>query len=67
MDIDEAKKVVEIILECDGGCKYCVANLLKLFNDEFPDYKDIVNMLFRDKFGIELEDFLNELYKEYKR
>ncbi|NWF52058.1 MAG: hypothetical protein HXY47_03145 [Nitrospirae bacterium] len=63
----EAEKVIKIILEADGGCKFCVASLLKLYGDEFPEYKENANMAFRDKFEIGLEEFLNESHKEHIR
>jgi hypothetical protein len=67
MEKDDAEKVIKIILEADGGCEYCVARLLGLFNDEFSEHKDIANKAFRDKFGTEIEDFLNPSHKEHRR
>ncbi len=64
---DEAEKVIGIILECDGGCSYCVSGLLKLFTDEFPEHKDVANMIFRDKFDTDLEGFLNLSPKDHKK
>lgn len=61
---DGAEKVIGIILECDGGCAYCVSSLLKLFTDEFPEHKDVANMVFRDQYGADLEGFLNQSHKE---
>jgi len=40
---------------------------VKLFGDEFPEYKENANMAFRDKFEIGLEEFLNESHKEHIR
>lgn len=64
---DEAQKVIEIIFECDGGCKYCVSNLLNLFIANFSEYEHIAKKAFENKFGIGVEDFLNQLHKEYSR
>jgi hypothetical protein len=61
---DEAEKVIKIILECDGGCKYCVSRLLNLFLSNFNEYKYIAKKAFKDKFGIDLEDFLNQSQKK---
>ena len=63
---DEAEKVIGIILECDGGCEYCVSTLLKLFIDEFPEHKGIAKIAFRDKFGTDLEGFLNQSHKDHR-
>lgn len=63
---EEAEKVIEIILECDGGCEYCVSSLLKLFGDKFPEHENLAKIAFREKFSIELEDFLNQSHKEHK-
>jgi coenzyme F420-reducing hydrogenase beta subunit len=56
MDRKEAKQIIEILFTADGGCKYCVADLLTLFCKEFPEYKRIAEKLFKEKFGVELED-----------
>lgn len=63
---EEAEKVIEIILECDGGCEYCVSSLLRLFGDKFPKYRSLTKTAFKDKFGKELEDFLNQPHKEHR-
>jgi hypothetical protein len=36
MDIEDAKKVIGILLNADGGCSFCVASLCRDFRDEFP-------------------------------
>ena len=64
MKEDEVRKVIDILLECDGGCEYCVANLIKLFSEKFPEYKEIAYRAFRDNFNEELEDFLNQAYDD---
>jgi len=48
------------MLSADGGCKYCVSDLLRLFSTEFPEYRKPAKTAFKDKFGIEFEDFLKE-------
>jgi|GEM_PF-1532533 len=67
MKKEEAEKVIEIILECDGGCKYCVSSLLNLFIANFNKYEHMAKRTFKDKFGIDIEDFLNQSYKEHSR
>lgn len=64
---EDAEKVIKILLECDGGCKYCVSSLLNLFIANFNEYKYIAKKAFSDKFGIDLEDFLNQSHKEHRR
>jgi len=60
MKKEEAEKVIKIMLSADGGCKYCVSDLLRLFSTEFPEYRKPAKTAFKDKFGIEFEDFLKE-------
>lgn len=64
---EEAKKVIKIILGADGGCKYCVSSLLKLFIDEFPEYENIAKLAFVKTFDTHLEDFLNQKHKRLNR
>jgi len=43
MDKEEAEKIINILLKCDGGCEYCV---LKLFCKEFPEYAELTQNIF---------------------
>ena len=54
MNRKEVEKVIKIILTADGGCEYCVTSLLKLFSTEFPEYKELAEAIFKEKFGFEL-------------
>lgn len=65
MKKEDAEKVVEILLECDGGCEYCVSSLLKLFSYKFPQHRNLAKEAFKDKFDKELEDFLEHPHKEH--
>lgn len=60
MKQDEAKEVIKLMLTADGGCQYCVSDLLKLFCTEFPEHKELAKKAFRKMFGIELESHLDE-------
>ena len=51
MDKREAQKIIKILLESDGGCKYCAAEQVKLFCEEFPDYMQEAQGAFLEKFG----------------
>lgn len=53
MNKEETERVIKILLECDGGCEYCVAHLLNLFCKEFPDYEQIAKNAFQERFGKE--------------
>lgn len=55
MDKREAEKIIEVLLECDGGCEYCAAKQVKLFCKEFPDYIQEAKEAFLEKFGKELD------------
>ena len=41
MTQEEATKVIIILKTADGGCKFCVAELLKRFFKEFPEWKTL--------------------------
>ncbi len=60
MKKEEAEEVIRILLQCDGGCEYCVSSLLKLFGDKFPEHESTARLAFKKKFGIKLEDFLDQ-------
>lgn len=64
MKKNAAEKVIEIILKCDGGCEYCVSRLLNLFTAHFKEYREIAETAFKEKFGEELENFLNQTLKD---
>jgi len=57
MKKEEAEEVIKIMLEADGGCEYCVSDLLKLFCKEFPEYIEPAKMAFQERFGKELDCF----------
>ncbi len=59
MKKEEAEEVIKILLQCDGGCEYCVSSLLKLFGDKFPEHESIAKLAFKKEFGITLEEFLD--------
>jgi hypothetical protein len=48
----EAKQIIEILFTTDGGCKYCVTDLVTLFYKEFPEYKEIAEKPFKKRFGV---------------
>jgi len=37
----DAEKFIEVLKTADGGCQYCVKNLLKNFIKKFPQNKEI--------------------------
>jgi hypothetical protein len=43
MDKEDAKKVIEILRSADGGCDYCVKDLLKLFYAKFPEHATLIS------------------------
>jgi len=40
MNKKEIDKVLKIISSADGGCPFCVKDILDFFVLEFPEYKD---------------------------
>lgn len=55
MNKEEAKRVLEIMAQADGGCIYCGSELFNRFSEEFPEFTDIAKDIFKKKFNIELE------------
>lgn len=41
MTKEEAQKVLEIMRTADGGCEYCVKELLDQFEEAFPEFKHL--------------------------
>jgi len=48
---DEAEEIIKILLTVNGGCHYCARELLDLFLESFPEYIDLVNKLYKNKFN----------------
>lgn len=42
MNEEEAKKVIGILKCADGGCEFCVNDLLELFKKQFPEFKHLI-------------------------
>jgi len=59
MKRESAEKVIKILLSADGGCIFCARELLKLFVNQFPEYKDLAQELFKNTFGTD-NDFSGE-------
>jgi hypothetical protein len=57
MNKEEAEEVIKLLLECDGGCEYCVSHLLKLFCKEFAAHIEAAKKAFKEKFDKELDCF----------
>ncbi len=57
----------KMLTQSDGGCEYCVSSLLELFSDKFPEYGSIAKSAFKEKFGMALEDFLNQNPDDVRR
>ena len=66
MDKETAKKVLEIMLNADGGCEFCVRKLYLQFIKEFPQYSYLARKLYRETFNQELvtEDMAESIIKE---
>ena len=43
------------MLSTDGGCVFCVSELIELFVSQFPKYKDLAGELFKSKFETDIE------------
>ena len=41
MNKEEAEKIIRILFTADGGCHYCVEQLIDMFTIEFPEYKKL--------------------------
>lgn len=58
MTKEEAKKVTSIIMDAEGG--YSVSNLLTAFSVQFPEYKDDIDEVFREAYGMGVEEYQQE-------
>ena len=38
MTHDEAVKMAKVLMEADGGCSHCIANLADWAKEEFPEH-----------------------------
>lgn len=38
MTLEEAKKVADIVGQCDYGCSTCIEPLLRMLNTDFPEF-----------------------------
>jgi hypothetical protein len=54
MDNHEAKTVLEILATADGGCEFCARELFNRFAERFPEFSELAESIFREKFGKEL-------------
>lgn len=59
MDRIEAEKIMRILLTADGGCEYCVSDLLNLFCKEFPEFRKMAEDIFKQTFKKNLNDFIS--------
>lgn len=57
MNMDEAKKILEIMTYADGSCVYCARELFFQFIREFPEFVDLAKEIFKRNFNEELENF----------
>jgi len=59
MNKEDAKKVIKLLLTVDGGCKYCVNDVLKEFQDTFPEID--ISKIMKTSF----KEFQSECEHEY--
>lgn len=52
---ESAEKVIKILLTADRGCIFCATELLNLFINEFPEYKELSRELFKNTFETDIE------------
>ena len=66
MDKETAKKVLEIMLNADGGCEFCVRDIYLKFIKNFPEYSYLARKMYRETFNQELipEDMVGNIIKE---
>jgi len=48
MTPEDAEKVIQILLKADGGCPYCVGDMLQNFGDEFPEFQALAIKAFNE-------------------
>jgi uncharacterized protein len=66
VDKETAKKVLQILLNADGGCKFCVRDLFLQFIKEFPQYSYLARIMYSETFHQQLitEDMVENIIKE---
>ena len=55
MDKNEAKQVLKIISTADGGCQFCVTELLDKFVSKFPEHESETKVYY-EKIDKELKE-----------
>lgn len=55
MDRREAERVIQIMLQADGGCPACVGALLCYFMARWPDHEGLAREMYMNEFGAPLE------------
>ena len=50
MILSEANKIIEIMLEADGGCRWCCHHLIQRFIQEFPEHGMLAQEAYRRAF-----------------
>ena len=58
MGEDEARRVLGILSTADGGCRYCVRDLLEQFVCAFPQFKTLAESMY----GVDFKDLAEILY-----
>ncbi len=53
---DEAKIVINIMMTADGDCYNCARNLIEKFKITFPQFKDLADKLYNEKYSWIIED-----------
>jgi hypothetical protein len=54
MTKEEATKVIKTMMSADGQCFVCANSLLWYFTQEFPEWKDLANELYRKEWDEEI-------------
>ncbi len=56
MNRQEAEEVLKIMVTADGGCLYCAQKLFIRFIEEFPEFRELAEEIFEERFGKNLFD-----------
>lgn len=54
MNQEEAIKIIIIFMDADGGCSYCARELCLEFVEDFQEFKELTETMYKETFKEEL-------------
>ena len=54
MNKEEAIKVIIILMNADGGCSYCARELCMEFFEDFQEFRELAEKMYKERYEEEL-------------